>query len=667
MRSLGKILVFTKKLTPYYVVIVIASLFVTAAGIAVPFVVGRATDTAVAAVAGTLPIAKATTTVLWLAAAFFAVDVLSTTISSIGGYFGDIMSQKMRAILSVRYYEKLLTLPQQYFDNELTGTITSRLNRSITEVTGFAKFFANNFFTTILTVIAVLAISAAFSPWLTLLLAIVFPVYMWLTALTSRRWQRLEGKKNEQIDLAGGRFNEVIGQIRVVKSFVQELRELKIFTRRFSQTITDTADQSYHWHWMDFARRAFMSAMFFAIYAIIFVNTVHGAFSVGDMVLLIQLVALARQPIGSMSYIVDTAQHAIAGSRDYFDVMALEPARRPALLDELTAARTEGTLPGELVEMSGLIFDDDGTLPISASPASVSSDDDVRAFGLPASTLLSSSSSLDGKCAPVNGSDSSTRAGIAVSFEDVTFGYDNDPDVLSDVSFEIKRGERVAFVGESGGGKTTMTSLLLGLYTPRVGTIRVFGEDTAEMQISQLRDSIGVVFQDPSLFSGSIRENISYARPDATDEEIVAAAKKANADKFIRGFHNGYDSLIGERGLKLSGGQKQRISVARAILKDAEILVLDEATSALDTRSERLVQAGLETLMEDRTSLIIAHRLSTIANVDRIITLKDGRVDEVGTPTELAQTDGIYATLLALQNEGTKKAKSRLKKYDIAQ
>lgn len=653
MKSLGRILVFTKKLTPYYIIIVVASLFVTAAGIAVPFIIGRATDAAVAAVAGTVSITQATTTVLWLAGAFFAVDVLSTMISSVGGYFGDIMSQKMRAILSVRYYEKLLTLPQQYFDNELTGTITSRLNRSITEVTGFAKYFANNFFTTILTVVAVLAISAAFSPWLTLLLAIVFPVYMWLTALTSRRWQRLEGKKNEQIDLAGGRFNEVVGQIRVVKSFVQELRELKIFTWRFNRTIADTADQSYHWHWMDFARRAFMSAMFFAIYAIIFVNTVRGSFSVGDMVLLIQLVALARQPIGSMSYIVDTAQHAIAGSKDYFDVMALEPARRPALLDEVTEARAEGTLPDELVEMSGLM-----------------SDDDVASPGSPASVSSGPSSPLDDTLSPIVDSslscNNASRSDVAVSFKKATFGYDNDPDVLSDVNFEIKRGERVAFVGESGGGKTTMTSLLLGLYTPRSGTIRVFDEDTAEMSISQLRDSIGVVFQEASLFSGTIRENISYARPDATDEEIVTAAKKANADKFIHGFHDGYDTLIGERGLKLSGGQKQRISVARAILKDAEILVLDEATSALDTRSERLVQAGLETLMENRTSLIIAHRLSTIANVDRIITLKDGRVDEVGTPAELAQTDGIYATLLALQNEGTKKAKSRLKKYDIS-
>ncbi|MFT0847938.1 ABC transporter ATP-binding protein [Actinomycetaceae bacterium L2_0104] len=736
MKSLGRILVFTKKLTPYYIAIVVASLFVTAAGIAVPFIIGQATDTAVAAVSGSLDSGDAVTKVLWLAGAFLAVDVLSTVISSIGGYYGDVMSQKMRSILSVRYYEKLLTLPQKYFDNELTGTITSRLNRSITEVTNFAKFFANNFFTTLLTVVAVLSISAMYSPLLTLLLAIVFPVYMWLTALTSRRWQRIEGKKNEQIDLAGGRFTEVIGQIRVVKSFVQELRELKHFTSRYDRTIDHTADQSYHWHWMDFARRAFMSLVFFGIYAIIFVSTVNGSFSVGDMVLLIQLVALARQPIGSMSYIVDTAQHAIAGSKDYFDVMALEPPRRPALADEVEQARADGSLPAALVEMSAFIHDDEertdepsgSVLSSRKSAVGLPLDDEERtdepsgsvlssrksAVGLPlddertdepSGSVLSSRKSAVGlplddeertdepsgpastgsqdlgevekpasmavstgapAALPVDYSTSSQREGFAVSFEDVTFGYDDDPDVLSDVSFDISRGERVAFVGESGGGKTTMTSLLLGLYAPRSGRIRVFDKDIAQMPISQLRDSIGVVFQDPALFSGTIRENISYARPDATEEQIIDAAKNANADQFIRGFHDGYDTLIGERGLKLSGGQKQRISVARAILKDAEILVLDEATSALDTRSERLVQAGLETLMENRTSLIIAHRLSTIANVDRIITLKDGRVDEVGTPAELAETDGIYATLLALQNAGTKKARSRLKKYDIA-
>ena len=234
---------------------------------------------------------------------------------------------------------------------------------------------------------------------------------------------------------------------------------------------------------------------------------------------------------------------------------------------------------------------------------------------------------------------------------------------MRDVSFDVHVGERLAFVGESGGGKSTLASLLLGLYEPRSGRIRVFGRPTSAFPVAQLRRKIGVVFQDASLFSGTVEENIAYGRSEASRQDVVDAAERANADSFIRRLPDGYQTVIGERGLKLSGGQRQRIAVARAILKDADILVLDEATSALDTRSERMVQAGLESLMDGRTSIIIAHRLSTIAEVDTIVTLKDGKVDEIGAPRELARTGGIYATLLALQSEGTKSARRRLRRY----
>ena len=252
-----------------------------------------------------------------------------------------------------------------------------------------------------------------------------------------------------------------------------------------------------------------------------------------------------------------------------------------------------------------------------------------------------------------------------VDFEQVTFGYRTDEDVLRDVSFSIREGERVAFVGESGGGKTTLVSLLLRLYEPSSGTIRIAGTPVTALDPDVLRADIGVVFQEPALFSGTISENIAYARPDASDAEIEAAARSANAHEFVTRFADGYASQIGERGLKLSGGQKQRIAIARAILKDAPVLILDEATSSLDSRSERLVQDGLDHLMADRTTLIIAHRLSTISSVDRIITLKDGHVDEIGTPDELAATGGIYAELLALQLSATKKDRKRLLEFDI--
>lgn len=173
------------------------------------------------------------------------------------------------------------------------------------------------------------------------------------------------------------------------------------------------------------------------------------------------------------------------------------------------------------------------------------------------------------------------------------------------------------------------------------------------------------MFQDPALFSGTIRENIAYANPGASDGEVEAAARSANAHTFVTRFPDGYDTQIGERGIKLSGGQKQRIAVARAILKGAPVLVLDEATSSLDSKSERLVQEGLERLMADRTTIIIAHRLSTISSVDRIVTLKNGRVDEIGPPDELARTGGIYAELLALQASSTSRDRARLKMFDI--
>ncbi len=255
----------------------------------------------------------------------------------------------------------------------------------------------------------------------------------------------------------------------------------------------------------------------------------------------------------------------------------------------------------------------------------------------------------------------------AVGFSDVVFGYDREHEVLKGISFDIPADSKVALVGESGEGKTTIVNLLLRLYDVTSGSISIDNQDIADVTQGSLRHNIGVVFQEPALFSGSIFENISYAKPNATKAEVEAAAKAANAHGFIEDFEKKYDTQIGERGLKLSGGQKQRIAIARALLKDAPILVLDEATSSLDSKSEHMVQEALEHLMKGRTTLIIAHRLSTIERVDQIITLKDGKVDEVGTPEKLAKSGGIYDELLKLQHhEASANSKKELKKYEIA-
>ena len=323
---------------------------------------------------------------------------------------------------------------------------------------------------------------------------------------------------------------------------------------------------------------------------------------------------MAKQPVFMMSWIVDVSQRAVAGSKDYFKVMQETP--EPTVNPQLVAAATASDTP-EL-----------DLTPVEPLP------------------------SADG---PV------------FAFQDVAFSYEANKPVVRDITFAAHEGHKVALVGESGGGKSTLVNLLLGLYQPTAGTLTVLGHDVSELTAARLRASVGVVFQESYLFSGTIRENIAYGKPGASMEEIVDVSKRANAHGFIEEFPDGYDTVIGERGLKLSGGQKQRVAVARAMLKDAPILVLDEATSALDTKAERAVQQGLDELMKDRTTLIIAHRLSTIADVDTIVTLDHGLISEIGSPAELAQSGGIYAELLRLTQSASAADRQRLKKYGFVQ
>jgi ABC transporter fused permease/ATP-binding protein len=239
-----------------------------------------------------------------------------------------------------------------------------------------------------------------------------------------------------------------------------------------------------------------------------------------------------------------------------------------------------------------------------------------------------------------------------IEFDQVGFSYPTRPEVevLKQVSFQVQPGEKVALAGHSGAGKSTVIQLLLRFYESQKGNIRIDGRDVREWDLKALRSKIGIVPQEVLLFGGSIRENISYAKPDATEEEIILAAQKANAWQFISQFPEGLDTLVGERGVKLSGGQRQRVAIARAILKDPAILILDEATSSLDAESESLVQQALDELMKGRTTLIIAHRLATIRKVDRIYALSEGKIVEQGSHRELLENQGgFYANLVRLQ------------------
>lgn len=237
-----------------------------------------------------------------------------------------------------------------------------------------------------------------------------------------------------------------------------------------------------------------------------------------------------------------------------------------------------------------------------------------------------------------------------VSYENVSFHYsDDDTPVLSDVSFQIEAGKSIALVGPSGSGKTTICSLLPRFYDVTEGRITIDGKDVRSLTLNSLRNQIGLVQQDVYLFCGTVRENIAYGKPDATMDEIIDAAKKANIHDFIEELPDGYDTFVGERGTRLSGGQKQRISIARVFLKNPPILILDEATSALDNESERWIQQSLEELAKNRTTITIAHRLSTIRNADEILVVADNRICERGTHDELVAKNGIYAHYYEMQ------------------
>lgn len=591
MRSLLRAIGYAKQLWPYYIGITVASILVALTGIAIPFIIKAATDLMVAVIQGG---GADVSGALLFAGLLFGFDAANTLIRNWGGYLGDVMAAKLKSQLSTRYFEHLLSLPQSYYDGELTGTIINRLNRAINEVTNFLNVFANNFFQMILTTVFTIIIVAFYSWELALLVFVIYPLFLWLTALTSKKWQRYQTLKNLQTDTASGRFAEVVTQIKVVKSYVKEKLEHRHFRVRFHKTITLTREQSSYWHNMDVLRGLVLGLLFFAIYAFIFTQTAQQRFTIGEMVLLITLINAVRLPIFSMSFIVDSFQRAMTGSKDYVRAMELRP---------------------EIADRPG-----------------------ARRLDVPRGEVL---------------------------FSAVEFGYSSSNQLLHGISFAIEAGQKVALVGESGEGKTTIANLLMRLYEPSAGTIAIDGVDISVVTQASLRSQIATVFQEPALFSGTIRENIAYAHPRASDKEIIEAAKAANAHDFIISLSKGYDSQIGERGIKLSGGQKQRIAIARAILKDAPLLILDEATSSLDSRAEHQVQEALERLMEKSTTLIIAHRLSTIAHVDKIITLKGGRIHEQGSPKVLAKTGGIYAQLLELQSGKTVRASKRLADYEI--
>ena len=588
MKSIWRILKATKSLWRYYLAIGLMTVLVAVLGLAMPMLTGKAIDELMHGSSANLNYLG------WIAFFIFLADLGVTMFSNISGYWGDQMAVRVYRILSNAYYEHILKLPQSYYDRELTGKIINRLNRSIDQVTSFMNILANNFLQFIFSTVIALVIVAFYSWQVAVLYLALYPVFIVLTMMSSPKWIKWQHQKNEAGDIASGRFAEVVGDIRVVKSFNQEKRELKYFAGYINKFVNTNRPQSIYWHKWDFWRRLVLNLVFLAVYLYIFWQASLGNFTPGAAVALILYGMQIRIPLFTISFLVSQTQRAMADSREYFIAMDEKPQ----------------------------IEDSNNATELKVSKGEI-------------------------------------------RFDYVSFSYADTSNGIKNLSFVLKPNSKTALVGESGEGKTTITNLLMRLYEIDTGEISIDGQNIQLVTQDSLRQNIGAVFQDPTLFSGTIKENISYDNPKATDEQIRKAAIAANAHEFIDKFKKGYDTEIGERGIKLSGGQKQRVAIARAILKDAPILVLDEATSSLDSKNERLVQQALEHLMKGRTTLIIAHRLSTIQSVDKIVTLKDSTIDEIGSPAELAKTDGIYAKLLQLQHGNAKDVAEKLKTYGI--
>jgi ATP-binding cassette subfamily B protein len=240
----------------------------------------------------------------------------------------------------------------------------------------------------------------------------------------------------------------------------------------------------------------------------------------------------------------------------------------------------------------------------------------------------------------------------AITFENVSFGYEKGRRVVENINLSVAPGEMIGLVGHSGAGKTTIINLISRFYDPSEGVITIDGVDMRKVRVADLRSGLGIVLQEPFLFPGTISDNITYAKPDATPEEIMRAAKAANAHDFIMRFPDGYDTQVGERGVKLSGGERQRLSIARAILHDPRILILDEATASVDTETEKQIQEAIARLIKGRTTFAIAHRLSTLRNADRLVVMDKGKIAEMGTHEELmAKENGTFRRLVEMQTE----------------
>ncbi len=581
MKNIVKIIKISRPLHPVAVLIsiliVITSLLELATPIFSKFIVDEITNKTQDGSADTHKL------IFWIGMAF-VFSLISLVLTSVTNRLGDHFAGRLRKFLTEKYYHKVLTLPQSYFDSELSGKIVNQLNRGISSIGDFANTSTNFLLPMFLQSVFTIAVLAKYNVPIAFFTFILFPIYTYLSYYSSKKWGESEVAKNQIEDKSRGRIQEVVMNMILVKSFNRQKSEYQFISNKLAESNQIYATQSKSFHIFDFLRGLSLNFILLLINIVVFLNTFQGKLTIGEMVLIIQLVAQARRPLFAMSFILSRIQSAESGSKEFFEVLNLEST------DQLRNVKISERIKNP-----------------------------------------------------------------SLKFENVSFQYKKSEGVLQNVSFEILPLQRIALVGHSGAGKSTVVNLILKFYDPTRGSISLSGKDYKNLDSLWIRENISLVFQDNELFSSTIKENILYGKEKATDKEIIQALRLVNAYEFVKKFPHGINSEIGERGVRLSGGQKQRIQIARAILKNAPILILDEATSSLDAKSEKEVQMALENLMKDKLVIIIAHRFSTIQDVDHILVIDKGKIVDNGTPGELAKKEGLYRDLLNYQVEGNKK------------
>lgn len=523
---------------------------------------------------------------------FFLANIFGELLTSVSQRVGDFVASRLGKFLTERFYEKIFTLPQTYFDSELSGKIVNQLTRGIQTIQDFVSASTNFILPAIAQSIFTLAVLAYFDLTVAILAASLFPFYVGVSHYSTKEWGKREVEKNQFEDKGRGRIQEVISNIKLVKTHNTQLSEWKFISRTYKKINQIYDKQSTKYHILNFIRNFGLVLIISIIISLSFYKTFQGLLTLGSMVLILQLLNQLRRPLFAMSFILERIQRAEAGSAEYFKIMDLE------------STETFGS-------------------KVSA-----------KKFKKP-----------------------------TIEFDQVSFAYEAENPVLREISFKLDKNETIALVGHSGAGKTTLINLILKFYEPTSGQLKMSGKNYDKLSHQQVRNHISLVFQDNELFSSTVRENVAYGQPQATDKEVVTALKQANAYDFVQKLPGGLEAQIGERGVKLSGGQKQRLQIARAILEDAPILILDEATSSLDSKSEKSVQDALEKLFKNRLVIIIAHRFSTIQNADRIMVLDAGTIVDSGSSKELAQKPGIYSELLRYQVEGNQKLLAQYELY----